>query len=113
MVFLLGLLFLTSGGDSGAASSNTPVTAGAASETAASQDNALPIAGGTIENYVGQNIDEIRTSIFNTVGGNLAVITEPSAEPAGTILLQNLEPGTQVESDTALTLTVSDGSGSP
>ena len=113
LVFLLGLLFLTSGGDSGAASSNTPVTAGAASDTAASQDNALPIAGGTIENYVWQNIDEIRTSIFNTVGGNLAVITEPSAEPAGTILLQNLEPGTQVESDTALTLTVSDGSGSP
>lgn len=113
LVFLLGLLFLTSGGGSSTASPDTPVTAGASSDTAASQENALPIAGGMIENYVGQNIEDIRTSIFNAVGGNLAVVTVPSAEPAGTVLLQNLDPGTQVESDTALTLTVSDGSGSP
>lgn len=114
LVFLLGLLFLTSGGsDSPSAPADNPVTAGATTDPAASQDNALPIAGGTIENYVGQNIEDIRTSIFNTVGGNLAVVTIPSAEPAGTILLQNLEPGTTVESDTALTLTVSDGTGSP
>lgn len=112
LVFLLGLLFLTSGGGGSAASpSSSPITAGAATDPAASQENALPIAGGTIGSYVGQNIEEIRATIFNEVGGNLVEIQIPSTEPKGTILLQNLEAGTPVDAETGLTLTVSDGSG--
>lgn len=115
LVFLLGLLFLTSGGsDSPSGPADTPVTAGASTDPAASQENAQPIApGGPIGNYVGQNIEEIRASIFQEVGVNFVEVKVPSAEPEGTIILQSLEPGTQVDEDTGLTLTVSDGTGAP
>jgi hypothetical protein len=113
LVFLLGLLFLTSGGsEPSSAPADNPVTAGAASDPAASQENAQPIGGGTVGNYVGQNIEEIRSTIFAEVGVSLE-IEVPSAEPKGTILLQSPEPGTPVDSDTGLTLTVSDGTGAP
>jgi PASTA domain len=113
LVFLLGLLFLTSGGGGSSASpSGSPVTAGATTDPAATQDNGQPITpGGPIGNYVGQNIEEIRATIFTDVGVPLIEVEVPSAEPKGTILQQSLEPGTPVDEQTGLTLTVSDGSG--
>ena len=79
----------------------------------------------TVENFLGRNVDEVRMEIQTLVGaqggapGNIAVpqlitLKEPlmyefSEEPAGTILQQRPEPGTNISGPTMLELVVSRG----
>ena len=73
----------------------------------------------TIENFRGRNIDEVRMDIntmFSAQGASpgLLTIREPlmyefSPEPAGTVLQQRPEPGTNISGPTMLELVVSRG----
>jgi beta-lactam-binding protein with PASTA domain len=80
----------------------------------------------TIENYLGRNVDEVRMDIqtaflaqsVSQAGGpvqQLVSLKEPlmyeySMEPAGTVLQQKPEPGTNISGPTMLELVVSRGS---
>ena len=79
----------------------------------------------TIENYLGRNVDEVRMDIqtaflansVSQAGGpvvQLVSLKEPlmyefSTEPAGTVLQQKPEPGTNISGPTTLELVVSRG----
>jgi beta-lactam-binding protein with PASTA domain len=75
----------------------------------------------TVENYTGRNIDEVRMdlrTLFASTGNisaqPLLSLKEPfmyqfSAEPAGTILRQSPEPGTQIAGPMVLEFVVSRG----
>jgi len=79
----------------------------------------------TIENYLGRNVDEVRVDIqtaflahnVSQAGGpvqQLVTLKEPlmyeySMEPAGTVLQQKPEPGTNITGPTVLELVVSRG----
>ena len=118
IVFLLGVLLLTSGDggstpavtneDGGAGILGAPAAEGAAAP--ATQDNAAPEipASGVIDNYVGQHIDVVRP-LLASIGVNFAEVSVSDAQPAGTVIGQDLEPGTTVDDETPLTLTVSLG----
>ncbi|MEX2236124.1 MAG: helix-turn-helix domain-containing protein [Dehalococcoidia bacterium] len=112
IVFVLGLLLLTSGGDDPSAPADATSNLNApAVDPITTEGNAQPPveAHGTIEDYVGQNGDEVRFRLFNDLGVNLIVLTEPSDQPAGVIIEQSLPAGTTVDATTALTLTISSG----
>jgi Helix-turn-helix domain/PASTA domain len=116
IVFLLGVLLLTSG-DGGSSATPTDdqgagiLGAGADGAAApATQDNAAPEipAAGVIDNYVGQHIDVVRPLLAG-IGVTFAEVGVPDAQAAGTVIGQDLEPGTAVDEETAITLTLSTG----
>ena len=74
----------------------------------------------TVENFLGRNVDEVRmdlqtmTSAQGVLMPQLISLREPlmyefSTEPAGTILQQRPEPGTEISGPTMLELVVSRG----
>lgn len=70
-----------------------------------------------IENYIGQNIDDVRINLqtlFTSSAAPLLSVKEPvlykfSPEPAGTILEQNPEPDTSITEPVQITFVVSRG----
>lgn len=70
-----------------------------------------------VENYIGQNIDDVKIhlqTLFATASRPLLSLREPplykySSEPAGTVLEQKPEPGTNIDGPTQLELVVSRG----
>jgi len=81
----------------------------------------LVVSQGTVinrvENFVGRNIDSVRMDLMAFTagsGGPILVLREPfmfdySAEPPGTIIQQNPEPGTDISGPTQLEFVVSRG----
>jgi hypothetical protein len=117
VVFILGIVLLTSGGDSPSTPSTLPEDPSGAATTegaGATQDNAQPAvpASGTLGNYVGQDIAIVRDSLFN-LGVAWAETQQTSEQPIGTVLSQSLPEGTNVEDTTALTIVWSSGPASP
>lgn len=117
VVFLLGLLLITSGGsDSGGApltgGVDTPLTAtDAPTDPAAAQENVQPViaASGNVGAYVGLPIVEVRPDITNTIGANFTVFPDCSDQPIDTVLRQDPAPGTPVDETTDIKLIVSSG----
>jgi beta-lactam-binding protein with PASTA domain len=78
----------------------------------------------TVENYVGRNIEDVRLDLYSAlaaqtfspgVASQIITLREPlmyefSQEPAGTVLQQRPEPGTNITGPTMLELVVSRGS---
>jgi hypothetical protein len=68
-----------------------------------------------VERFLGRNVDEVRMELQTSEQTRLITLKEPfmyeySAEPAGTVLQQRPEPGTDISGPTTLELVVSRGS---
>ncbi|MPZ23367.1 MAG: PASTA domain-containing protein [Dehalococcoidia bacterium] len=113
VVFVLGLLLMTSGDDPPAPATEGPGTetlAASGDGPAPNQDNpqAAVSPSGALENYVGTDIALAQQGLAQ-LGANYMIVRQASEQAEGVVLSQDLDPGTSVNDSTNLTLTVSSG----